>query len=148
MSLPAGFGINTGHAQSQGASGSKQSNKVSISQAVHKRSPPKKKEYEKRKAQENILVPTKKLKGTESSSEFPYEAPVTAAGDWFAKMADVYLGPGRFHNWQQRTGEQADEACRRAAGELFFHLTCNPSDTEKLKARLDFSNEENGKLKK
>ena len=50
MSLPAGFGINTGHAQSQGASGSKQSNKVSISQAAHKRSPPKKKEYEKRKA--------------------------------------------------------------------------------------------------
>ena len=147
MSLPAGFGISTGHAKTQGTSGLKQPSKVSVSQPALKRSPPKKKE-EKRKAQEDALVQNKKLKGTETTSEFPYEAPVTAAGDWFAKMADVYLGPGRFHNWQQRTGEQADEACRRAAGELFFHLTCNPSDTEKLKARLDFSNEENGKLKK
>lgn len=71
----------TGRAQTQGASGSKQPNKVSISQPILRRSPPKKKDHEKRKAQENILIPNKKLKGTESTSEFLYEAPVTAAGD-------------------------------------------------------------------
>ena len=148
MSLPAGFGIGTGRAQSQGASGSKQINKVSVSQPVLRKSPPKKKNLDKRKSQDDSPQLNKKLKGTETASEFPYEAPVTAAGDWFAKMADVYLGPGRFHNWQQRTGDQAAEACRCAAGELFFHLTCNPSDTEKLRARLDAAEEENKKMKK
>lgn len=147
MSLPSGFGVSKGRAQSGGASGSKIPSKVSVSQPASRRSPPKKKTEDKRKFKDTNPDPSKKLKMTESNSVFPYDAPVTAAGDWFAMMADSYLGPGRFHNWQQRTGEQAAEACRRAAGELFFHLTCNPSDTEKLKARLDASNKENDKLK-
>ena len=149
MSLPAGFGIGSGRAQSQGASGSRQVPKVSVSQPIPQKSSPKKKDLEKRKPKVTLnLESSKRQKVGESTSEFPYEAPVTAAGDWFAKMADVYLGPGRFHNWHQRTGEQAAEACRCAAGELFFHLTCNPSDTEKLKARLDAANEENTNLRK
>lgn len=32
--------------------------------------------------------------------------------------------------------------CRRAADKLFYHLTCNPMDTEKLRASLDAANDE------
>ena len=148
MSLPAGFGVKSGRAQTQGASGSKILNKVSVGQSVSRKSPPRKKDLEKRKPKVIDLEPSKRPRVADSTPELPFEAPVTAAGDWFGRMADTYFGPGRFHNWQQRNGEQAAEACRRAAGELFFHLTCNPSDTEKLKARLDATNEENANLKK
>ena len=125
--------MKTGRAQSGGASGSKAVNKVSVGQSISQRSPPKKKELEKRKPNVINLESSKRPKVANLTPESSYEAPVTAAGDWFGRMADTYFGPGRFHNWQQRNGEQAAEACRRAAGELFFHLTCNPSDSENLK---------------
>lgn len=147
ISLPAGFGISTGRATGASASSSKALNKVSISQPALKRSSPKKTGVEKRKPKEPAPQQNKKLKTMETTSEFPYDAPVTAAGDWFAKVADGYVEPGKFKLWQQRNGEQAADACRRAAAELFFHLTCNPSDTEKLRARLDAANEEKAKLK-
>ena len=148
MSLPAGFGVKSGRAQTQGASSSKVASKVSIGQSISQKSPLQKKEPEKRKPKVIDLESSKRPKITNSASEPSFDPPVTPAGDWFGRMADTYFGPGRFHNWQQRNGEQAAEACRRAAGELFFHLTCNPSDTEKLKALLDTANEENADLKK
>ena len=147
MSLPAGFGVKSGRATNVGASSSKQVPKVSVSQQVATVSPLKKKGHEKRKNQETDLFITKKSKIQESSSGFPYEAPVTAAGDWFAKVADGYIEPSKFSVWQQRNGEQAADACKRAAAELFFHLTCNPSDNEKLRASLDTANEDKKKLK-
>ena len=140
MSLPAGFGITTGSAVNVGASCSKTQNKVSISQSVLQQSSPKRLNQEKRKPKDLVPQPSKRLKATETPSEFPYDAPVTAAGDWFAKVADGYIEPSKFKIWQQRNGEQAADACRRAAAELFFHLTCNPTDTEKLRARLDAAN--------
>ena len=148
MSLPAGFGVKGGRATNVDASSSKQAPKVSVGQQVTKPPSPKKKGHEKRKNQELDVHTPKRSKLQESSSEFPYEAPVTAAGDWFAKVADGYIEPSKFMNWQQRNGEQAADACRRAAAELFFHLTCNPSDTEKLRVSLDTANEETAKLKK
>ena len=148
MSLPAGFGVKSGRAIQEGASSSKQIPKVSVSQQVVKPPSPKKRGTDKRKNQELEVHTPKKSKLQEIPSGFPYEAPVTAAGDWFAKVADGYIEPSKFTNWQQRDGEQAAEACRRAAAELFFHLTCNPSDTEKLRASLDTAKEENAKLKK
>ena len=147
MSLPSGFGVKNGRASNAGASSSKQVPKVSVSQQVTKFSSPKKKGHEKRKNQETDLHNSKKPKVQELSSGFSYEAPVTAAGDWFAKVADGYLEPSKFAIWQQRNGEQAADACRRAAAELFFHLTCNPSDTEKLRARLDTAKDEIDQLK-
>lgn len=147
MSLHAGFGINTGRAQTQGASSSKQPNKVSVSQPALRRSPLQKKDLEKRKPKDVLVQTSKKHKSLETPTGFPYDAPVTPAGDWFGKVADGYIEPRQWDLWNKRNGEQAADACRRAAGELFFHLTCNPSDTEKLKARLDASNKENDKLK-
>ena len=147
MSLPAGFGVKGGRATNVGASNSKQAPKVSVSQQVSTVPSPKRKGHEKRKNQETDLLITKKSKIQESSSEFPYEAPITAAGDWFAKVADGYIEPSKFAVWQKRNGEQAADACRRAAAELFFHLTCNPSDTEKLRIRLEAANEDKNKLK-
>ena len=147
MSLPAGFGVKSGRATNVGASSSKQVPKVSVSQQVAIVSSPKKKGHDKRKNQETDLLITKKSKIQESSSGFPYDAPVTAAGDWFAKVADGYIEPSKFAVWQKRNGEQAADACRRAAAELFFHLTCNPFDTEKLRVSLEAANEDKKKLK-
>ena len=147
MSLPAGFGVTGGRATNVGASSSKQIPKVSVSQQARKPPSPKKKVQEKRRNQELEVHSSKKSKLQESPSGFPFDAPVTAAGDWFAKVADGYIEPSKFTSWQQRNGEQAADACRRAAAELFFHLTCNPSDTEKLRASLDAAREENSKMK-
>ena len=147
MSLPAGFGVTGGRATNVGASSSKQMPKVSVSQQARKPPSPKKKVQEKRRNQELEVHSSKKSKLQESPSGFPFDAPVTAVGDWFAKVADGYIEPSKFASWQQRNGEQAADACRRAAAELFFHLTCNPSDTEKLRASLDAAREENSKMK-
>ena len=147
MSLPSGFGVKGGRATNVGASTSKQTPKASISQVAIKPPSPKKKILDKRKSQETDLHVSKKSRTADLSSGFPYEAPVTAAGDWFAKVANGYIEPSKFAAWQKRDGEQAADACRRAAAELFFHLTCNPSDTEKLRVSLEAANEDKKKLK-
>ena len=147
MSLPAGFGINTGRAQTQGASSSKQPNKVSVSQPALRRSPLQKKDQEKRKPKDVLVQTSKKHKSLETPTGFPYDAPVTPAGDWFGKVADGYIEPRQWDLWNKRNREQAADACRRAAGELFFHLTCNPTDTEKLRVSLDAATEDKKKLK-
>lgn len=117
MSLPSGFGITTGRATNVGASSSRAQNKVSISQSALKQSSPKKTNQEKRKPKELVPQASKRLNATETPSEFPYDALVTAAGDWFAKVADGYVEPSKFKIWQQRNGEQAADVCRRAAAE-------------------------------
>ena len=83
-----------------GASSSKQMPKVSVSQQATKPPSPKKKVHEKRKNQELEVHSSKRSKLQESPSEFSYDAPVTAAGDWFAKVADGYIEPSKFMSWQ------------------------------------------------
>lgn len=99
MSLPSRFGLKTGRTQTGGASSSRVLNKVSVSQHVSQKSPPKKKDLEKRKFKDQNSEPSTRLRTVDSASEFPFEAPVTVAGDWFAEMADAYLGPSKFINW-------------------------------------------------
>ena len=50
-------------------------------------------------------------------------------------------------SWTERTDEQAQDARRRAVAELFFHSCFNPSNTSKVKARLEALEKENEELK-
>ncbi|WOG95201.1 hypothetical protein DCAR_0414507 [Daucus carota subsp. sativus] len=40
------------------------------------------------------------------------------------------------------------EVCRRALAEPFLHMSCNPSNAEKLKTSLDAANQEKDELKR
>ena len=148
--LPTGFGLRRGSSSKQGAPDAAKAD-VSASQPLQveplaqaKPAPTKRKNQE---GPQQALRKTKSSK-LDASQSLPYDRPVTKAGDYFSRLADAFVLPSQMEAWSSRTDEQAQEAMRRAAAELFFHTSFNPSDTSKIKARLEDLEKENNDLKK